>query len=723
MYSIFLFVFLVGLFACVLATCYLIDIKKMPEGTPLMKEIAYAIREGAKEFLNCEYKVIAKVLVIIVIVLSILTRWECGVAIIIGTLISALPGKLGMMCSTYANVRVTEEARKTKHVGKTLKVAFKGGSVMGLYVAGFAMVGLTLIFFIFSSYTASFDSYTNWLGITFQPFSMILSSFGLGCSVIALFNRVGGGIYTKGADMGSDNAGKTEYKIPEDDHRNPGVVCDNIGDNVGDTCGLGSDILESFCAAIISGVVLTIFMYNRYQAQGLVFDEGLFRKLYLYPIIFCMNGLIASIVGVLFVIHKPVNVDPNKDDPHKNLNYGTYISAGGTALLNLIVTFFMFHNFDFGDLDFRFGWVSLFIAPLLGIISGVAIGAISEYYTSYEFAPTKEIARVSKEGPALNITEGLSVGMKSILSQACVLGGSLILSYVLSGFIGVALTAVGMLSFTAITVSVDTYGPIADNAGGIAEMAKLDIEVRRITDLLDSVGNTTAAIGKGFAIGSASYAAISLMISYLCAFLPVTTEISLNIIDVWVFSGAIIGGGLIFYFSGMIIHAVSEAANKLVEEIRRQFKEIPGLLEDTEGKVKPDYNSCVRIITEFALKSMRNPSCLAIVVPLACGFIFGPLYVGGILVGAILTAIFLAILCGIAGGAWDNAKKYIESLDLKGKTEHIAAVIGDTVGDPLKDSVGPSLDIFIKIMTVVALILGPIFSKYNLVSMISSYFH
>ena len=723
MFETFVYVLMVGLIACAYATYNYFKIKNMPEGNERMQEIAQAIREGANAFLNCEYKVLIKVLIFILIFIAVFTQWECAVAVLFGTLISALPGKIGMSCSTNANVRVTETARKTKHIGKTTKVAFRGGSVMGLFVGGFAMIGLTCIFVFFYRYTFSFDNTVNWMGVSIQKFSLILSSFGLGCSIIALFNRVGGGIYTKGADMGSDSAGKNEFNIPEDDRRNPGAICDNVGDNVGDTCGLGSDILESFVQSIVSATVLTIFIFNRYQAQGLKFDESLFRSLYLYPIIFCVNGLLASMIGIAFVLIKPVNADPDKDDPHKTLNYGTYISASLTALFNFITTYVLFNKFDFGDLPFKYDWISLFIAPLLGIISGVIIGALSEYYTSYSYKPTLEIVKVSKEGPALNVTEGMSVGMKSILSQVCVLAGALILSYVLGGFLGTALTAVGMLSFTAITVSVDTYGPISDNAGGIAEMAKLHISVRRITDFLDAVGNTTAAIGKGFAIGSASYATISLMISYLCAFLPITADISLNIMDIWTFSGMLIGGALIFFFSGTLIHAVSEAANTLVEEIRRQFREIPGLIEDKE---KPNYKECVGIVTRFSLKEMKAPSCVAVVFPVLGGFIFGPYFVAGSLIGEILTAILLAIFCGISGGAWDNCKKYIEAQGgdgVKNTLEHIAAVVGDTCGDPLKDTVGPSLDIFIKISASVALIMVPIFSKYNLKDFIANYIH
>ena len=727
--GLFLAVLLVSLLAVAYAAFNYVKIKKLPEGTAKMQENALAIREGAREFLICEYKVLWMVVLGIAAVLIFFTQWQSGVTVIFGTIISGATGWYGMRCATYANVRVAAKAKDSKKIGETTKVAFRGGSVMGLLVSGLALLGMSIVFIVFVKQTISFEQTTNWLGIRFQPFTMTLSSFGLGCSVIALFNRVGGGIYTKAADMGSDNVGKTELKLEEDDPRNAGVICDNVGDNVGDTAGLGSDILESFVGANVAAIALTIFMFNRLQAQGLVFSESLFRKMYVYPILFCMNGLIASIIGIAYVLLKPMKeeevteeVEINKKDknnPQRILNTGTYISAGGTALLNLFATFIVFHGESFGDLPFVFGWGSLYIAPLLGIISGIIIGLLAEYYTSSEFKPTQRIAEVSKDGPALTIVEGLSVGMKSTLSMMGVLAGVLVVSYVLGGFIAVALAGVGMLSFTGITVTVDTYGPISDNAGGIAELAGLEVHVRKITDLLDSVGNTTAAIGKGFAIGSAAYAATGLMISFLCAFLDPTEPIVLDFMNIWVLAGSLIGVPLIFYFSGMLMTSVSDAAAVLVDEIRDQFEKIPGLKEGKEG-VKPDSNKCVRIVTNKALKSMKKPSVLAVAIPVCSGFLFGGNFVAGLLMGSILSAIALAIFCGNAGGAWDNAKKLIEERGLKGLAQHIAAVIGDMVGDPLKDTVGPSLDIFIKIMSTVSLILVPVFNQYNLVAFITN---
>ena len=726
--GLFLAVFMVGLAAVAYAAFNYVKIKMLPEGTETMQYYAQAIRGGAREFLICEYKVLTVVVTIVALLLGILTQWQSAVAVIFGTIISGAAGWFGMRCATYTNVRVANTARTTHKVGETTKVAFRGGSVMGLLVSGLALLGLTGIFVIFSFQTVSFDMIDpskTLLGISFQPFTMTLSSFGLGCSIIALFNRVGGGIYTKAADMGSDNAGKIEEGIPEDDPRNPGVICDNVGDNVGDTAGLGSDILESYVGAQVAAIALTIFMYNRLPG----FSETLFLKMYVYPILFCMNGLIASILGIAYVLHRPMNEkevgedteEVNKTDknsPQSILNMGTYISAGGTALLNLIATIVIFHGESFEGTPFIFGVGSLYLAPLFGIISGIVIGSLAEYYTSSEYKPTQRIAKVSVDGAANTIVEGLSVGMKSTLSMMAVLAGVMILAYVFGGFIAVALAGVGMLSFTGITVTVDTYGPISDNAGGIAELSGLEVRVRKITDLLDSVGNTTAAIGKGFAIGSAAFAATGLMISFLCAFIDPSQPISLDFMNIWVLAGALIGVPLIFYFSGMLMTAVSDAASVLVEEIRRQFNEIPGL-RDKDSGVRPDSNKCVRIVTQKALHSMKRPSTLAVAIPLALGFLFGGHFVAGLLMGAILSAIALAIFCGNAGGAWDNAKKLIEEKGLKGTLQHASAVIGDTVGDPLKDTVGPSLDIFIKIMSTVSLIMVPVFNQYNLVAFIS----
>ncbi|MBR3152920.1 MAG: sodium-translocating pyrophosphatase [Clostridia bacterium] len=702
------------LFIAILGVSYaafnFVKVKNLPEGTETMSEIAAAIREGANEFLMKEYKVLIFVIIAVVAIFSIFIQPSSGIAFVIGTIMSGLAGYVGMKAATYANVRVANRARETKNIGKTLKVALRGGSVMGLCVSAFALIGLVLIFFIFNGQLKNLGSVTNWCGISFEPFSMTLSSYALGCSIIAMFNRVGGGIYTKAADMGADLVGKTEENIPEDDPRNPAVIADCVGDNVGDTAGLGSDLLESYMGAVVSSIVYVIFLFGRYTNKGLNFSQETLEKLYMYPILFAGIGLFSCIIGLIYIFSKK-----DGKDPHQELNTATWISAGLTAIINLGMTYWIFNGVDFGDLPFKLGGYSLWISALLGILAGIIIGGIAEYYTSYDFKPTKKVADFSKEGPAITITEGMAVGMKSTLASVIVLGIAIIVAHALAGNFGVAIAAMGMLSFVGITVSVDTYGPISDNAGGIAEMSELGDDVRAITDKLDSVGNTTAAIGKGFAIGSASFAAVSLMISFICSFSPVDAEVTLDLLNPKILAGTLIGAAITFYFSGLLIEAVAKSAQKMVDEVRRQFKEIKGL---REGKAKPDYKLCVGIATEGALHEMKAPALISIAVPVASGFIMGPEFVAGILMGSTISAIMLAIFCGNAGGTWDNSKKYIESLGKKGTNAHHAAVVGDTVGDPLKDTVGPSLDILIKIMSTVSLIMAAIFSHYNLLDLL-----
>lgn len=702
----------------VLGTCYAIfnffKVYSLEEGTPVMAEIASAIRVGASTFLFSEYKVLIVVVAVIAVLFGVFLSWSCSVAFLIGTVMSGAAGFVGMKMSTYANVRVSNAARQTKNIGKTLKVALRGGSVMGLCVSAFALIGLVIVFVLYQDQLSILSAIPNWCGISFVPMSMTLSSYALGCSIIAMFNRVGGGIYTKAADMGADLVGKTEENIPEDDPRNPAVIADCVGDNVGDTAGLGSDLLESYMGAIVSAMVLALHLFISYMAKGLSFSGELLKKLYMYPIVFCAFGLLSCIIGLAYVLSKK-----GSNDPHKDLNIGTWVSAGLTIVLNLIFTIVFFFRQDLGDLPFRIGILSPWASSIIGVIAGILIGMVAEYYTSYDYKPTKKIAGFSKEGPAIVITEGLSVGMKSTMLSVFILAISLMLAYFFSGIYGTAMAAVGMLSFVAITVSVDTYGPISDNAGGIAEMSGLDEDVRAITDKLDSVGNTTAAIGKGFAIGSAAFAAVSLMVSFLYSFTPVDVEVSLNLMNPVTLAGVLIGAAISYYFSGLLIEAVSSSAQKMVDEVRRQFREIRGL---REGTAKPDYKCCIQIATEGALAEMKLPALISILVPIISGFIFGPEFVSGVLMGSTISAIMLAIFCGNSGGAWDNSKKYIESLGKKGSTEHLAAVVGDTVGDPLKDTVGPSLDILIKIMSTISLITVSIFSKYNLLGLLSKLF-
>ena len=722
MAALLILVIVAALLALGYAAFNFIGVKKLDEGTDRMSEIAEAIRVGANAFITYEYKIIGIVVVIIAIIFAAIFSvqygkfsWEPSVCFIIGVVMSASAGWVGMKIATYANVRVSNTARKTKNIGSTLKVALKGGSVMGLCVGGFALLGLFLVYIIFG-YGLNMISISA-LRDGQHIFTQCLSCYALGCSIVAMFNRVGGGIYTKAADMGADLVGKTEAHIPEDDPRNPATIADNVGDNVGDVAGLGSDLLESFVGAISSAIILAVSLFLSNIANKLTVSDTLLMKMMYFPLVFAAIGLIASCLGIAYVLIKK-----GSDSPHRDLNISTWSAAVITIIGGFVATYFMFKPETKAVLDvagFKTGYTSPWIAASLGVISGVIIGAIAEYYTSYDYNPTKKIAESAKEGAALTITQGLAVGMKSCMLPLIILGITTYVSYAVSGMFGIAMAAVGMLSFVSATVSVDTYGPISDNAGGIAEMSELEPEVREITDKLDSVGNTTAAIGKGFAIGSASFAALSLMVSFLYAFQPEGSQLELNFTNPLILAGALIGGALPFLFSGMLIEAVANAARKMVDEVRRQFKEIPGILE---GKAKPDYKTCIEISSQGALKEMRMPAILSIIFPVISGFLFGPYFVGGLLIGATLSAIMLAIFTGNAGGAWDNAKKYIESGAFegqgKGSPAHDAADVGDTVGDPLKDTVGPSLDILIKIMSTVSLVAAVLFYNYNLLYLI-----
>ena len=714
-------------FASVLALAYaglnFFSVKRLDEGTAVMKDIASSIRLGAVTFLNYEFRIIAVVAVAVALLMGLVVSWHVAAAFAIGAVMSSLAAVVGMRIATYANVRVSNTARTTKKLGQTLKVAFKGGSVMGLCVGGFALFGLVIVYVVFGIWLKQLSIENvylvrNWLGIEFSPFTMTISGYALGCSIIAMFFRVGGGIYTKAADMGADLVGKTEAGIPEDDPRNPATIADNVGDNVGDVAGLGSDLLESFVGAISSAVILAFHLFLSSEAKNGGITESALQKMFMYPVVLAAFGVIACVIGIAYIIFKELS-----EDPRRELNVSTLVSAGLTIVLAGIMSWFMFGGEDLTGLNFTLGALSPWVASVLGIVAGVIIGFIAEYYTSYDYAPTKGIASASTEGSALTITQGLSVGMRSTMAPVLVLGGTVMAAYWAAGMYGIAMAAVGMLSFVSTTVTVDTYGPISDNAGGIAEMSKLDSEVREITDKLDSVGNTTAAVGKGFAIGSAALAATSLMVAYIFSYSPPSVDPLLNIINPMTLTGAMVGAALPFMFSGILIESVSNAARKMVDEVRRQFREKPGILDGTE---EPDVKTCIGIASEGALREMKLPSYMAVLFPLLAGFIFGANFVGGALIGSILSAIMLALFTGNAGGAWDNAKKLIESGAMnghdKGGPTHAAAVVGDTVGDPLKDTVGPSLDILIKIMSTISLIAVAVFSKYNLIDWLASLF-
>jgi K(+)-stimulated pyrophosphate-energized sodium pump len=713
------FIIIAAIAALAFAAINYYGVKRKDPGTPEMQQIAAAIQEGAKAFLVLEYTVILKVVIFIAILLGIVVSPSSAAAFVFGALMSASAGWIGMNIATISNVRVSNEARNTKSLGKTLRVAFRGGSVMGLSVGGFALLGLAIVYLVFGVLLKqvspeNLEFHTNWLGISDIPFTMTISAYALGCSIIAMFNRVGGGIYTKAADMGADLVGKTEAGIPEDDPRNPATIADNVGDNVGDVAGLGSDLLESYVGALVSAMILAAYIY--FSRGGI--DASLVAKLIYVPLLVAAVGILSSMAGILYLLVKKVS-----SNPHKELNAATFVGAGLTIISSGFISYFVFKGEALDTIGFALGAFSPWVCAVLGIVSGIVIGQIAEYYTSYDFKPTQKIAASSVEGAALTITEGMSVGMISVIGPVMILGVAIIAANITAGLYGVAMAAIGMLSFVTVTVSVDTYGPIADNAGGISEMAKLHPDVRGITDELDAVGNTTAAIGKGFAIGSATLAALSLFSSYLYAQAGENAvhgaDMILNMVNPLTLVGALVGGALPYLFSGILIKAVGNAARKMVQEVRRQFKADPGIILGTS---LPDYKTCISISSAGALSEMKVPAFIAVLTPLVTGFLFGAEFVGGLLIGTTLSSVMLALYTANAGGAWDNGKKYVENGHFggKGSDAHKAAVVGDTVGDPLKDTVGPSLDILIKIMAIVSLIAVSIFSKYNLFSLLMS---
>lgn len=647
---------LFGLFAILFAAYLIQKVSRQDSGTDRMREIASYIHDGAKAFLMAEYRILVFFVVALFILIGFGIGWLSAFSFLVGALFSTLAGYIGMNVATKANVR-TAAAAKDKGMNGALSIAFSGGAVMGMCVVGFGLLGASLIYYL----TGNPD---------------VLSGFSLGASSVALFARVGGGIYTKAADVGADLVGKVEAGIPEDDPRNPAVIADNVGDNVGDVAGMGADLFESYVGSIVSAITLGSLTAS---ITGAIF-----------PLLIASLGIFASFIGCFFV-----KGDENSN-PHKALKIGSYTSAVLVVIGSLILSYYFFHNFKAA------------LAIIVGLIVGLCIGTITEVYTSGEYRFVKKIAEQSETGSATTVISGIAVGMQSTAIPILLIAIGIVGSYLANGLYGISLAAVGMLSTTGITVAVDAYGPIADNAGGIAEMSRLPSSVREITDKLDAVGNTTAAMGKGFAIGSAALTALALFVSYAQA--VNLFESGINLLDYKVIVGLFLGGMLPFLFSSMTMDSVSKAAYKMIEEVRNQFRTIEGILD---GSVKPDYNKCVSISTQAALHEMMLPGVLAVIIPVAVGIVLGPSSLGGLLAGSLVTGVMLAIFMSNSGGAWDNAKKYVEEGNLGGKDSptHHATVVGDTVGDPFKDTSGPSINILIKLMTIVALVFAPIFLK------------
>ncbi len=644
---------IMAIIALVFAFALAAKVSKMDEGTDRMKEIALSIREGANAFLTAEYKILIIFAIILFILIAFGINIVTAVSFIVGAIFSTLAGYFGMSVATKANVR-TANAARIGGMNKALSIAFSGGAVMGMSVVGLGLLGVSAVYIITGNVN-------------------VLSGFSLGASSIALFGRVGGGIYTKAADVGADLVGKVEAGIPEDDPRNPAVIADNVGDNVGDVAGMGADLFESYVGSIVSAITLGVINFS--GSEGIVF-----------PLVLSAIGILSAIIGTFFV------KGDEKSNPHKALKTGTYVASIIVVIASIVLSNMLFGTFNYA------------ISIIAGLIVGIVIGIITEIYTSGDYKSVQKIADQSETGPATTIISGLSVGMESTAFPVILICVGIFVAYLFGGLYGIALAAVGMLSTTGITVAVDAYGPIADNAGGIAEMSGLEHSVREITDKLDAVGNTTAAIGKGFAIGSAALTALALFVSYAQA-------VNLNQIDILnyrVIIGLFIGGMLPFLFSAFTMQSVGKAAFQMIEEVRRQFRTIPGIME---GTAKPDYKSCVAISTTAALKEMLVPGIMAVVAPLIIGILLGTAALGGLLAGSLVTGVLMAIFMSNAGGAWDNAKKYIEEGNHggKGSDAHKAAVVGDTVGDPFKDTSGPSINILIKLMTVVALVFAPLF--------------
>ena len=687
------------------------NIKKLDEGTEEMVSMAGIIRSGAKTFMRTEYIRIVVAVIAVAAIFSLFIEKTSGITFLIGATMSSVVCILGMISATYANVRTANRARETMSIAETVKVALTGGSISGLSVHAFGLFGLaiiTVLHLLLGGIDITEKGSGLVLSLGVNPFIMRLSTYSLGCSIVAMFNRVAGGNYTKAADISSDILAKVRHDLPEDDSRVPNVIADFIGDNVNDIAGNCSDLLESFVASMISAMMIAIIVFRAHPGT----TNDLLSATILAPILIAGGGLLSCLLSIVYVsTHKM------SENPSKELDHTTYFSAGGTTVLALIICLVLFSGKELYP-EFALGWASPLISTILGIACGVGIGMVTEYYTSTDHRPTRELAEIAPEGTAFVITKGDAIGSRSVLIPAVMMGLAIFAAGKIAGMYGVAMAAMGMLSFVGTTVSIDAFGPIADNAGGIAESCHLSHDVRKITDKLDAVGNTTAAIGKGFAIGSAALATMSLIIAYVGNFTVAGTEPVLNIAAFTVVAGAIIGGALIEYFSAMLTDNTIESAKKMADDGDKMMTP-----EVIAGKETPDYNHMIRLAAEKALSKMLMPSLLAMFVPVIGSFLFGVQFVGGILIGATLVAIPRAIFMGNSGGSFDNAKKYVEQGLLEGYTDeesakyravHKTVVNGDTVGDTRKDVVGVALDIFIKMMSTVANTLAPLFNNFTI---------
>ena len=686
-------------------------IKKMPEGTADMIELSGIIRSGAQTFLKTEFKSIGIVVAVVAVIFTLCVEKTSGITFLIGALMSSIVCVLGMQSATYANVRTSNKARESLSIGETVKVALCGGSISGLAVQAFGMLGFLAVLLCFGG--VKHDAESSGLlikALTCNPYIMRISTYSLGCSIVAMFNRVAGGNYTKAADISSDILGKLRHDLPEDDSRIPNTIADFIGDNVNDIAGNCSDLLESFVATMSASIMISVTLFKTALAEGETqITDATFNATILFPVILAGCGLVGCLIGLGLA-----NIKKMGDNPSKELDLSTWISAGCTIVFGGVASYFIFKDVPLYT-EFKLGWASPWVSSIMGIVSGIAIGIITEYYTSTDHKPTQKIAEMCTEGEAFVVTKGDAVGSRSVLLPVLVIIIALIVSGITGGSYGIAISALGMLAFVGATVSIDAFGPIADNAGGLAEACHLEPEVRKITDKLDAVGNTTAAIGKGFAIGSAAFATVSLIMAYVGNYTDTAAgdALDLNFASFFVVAGGILGGALVEYFCAILTDNTIDAAKIMADVGDKQMTQ-----EVLDGKAKPDYNMMIAMAAKEAIRRMVLPSVLALLIPIVGGFILGVKFVGGILVGATIVAIPRAIFMGNSGGAFDNAKKYIEQGMLKGHAKgspaHKAAVTGDTIGDTRKDVVGVALDIFIKLMSTVANTIAPIINRYSI---------